>query len=281
MANVRDIKRKIKSVNNIGQITRAMKMIAASRIKKVETVNKASKPYAYKIKEMTVELVNQLTEIVNPLMEYRPPKRVLNIIISSDKGLCGGYNSGIIKFSQKEIESRQSEQVELILLGGKAKKSYAKKQFPVAQSFTGWEPSFNFAKQIAGILSDKFISKDTDLVNCYYVKNITSLTQAPVVEKILPLKTADEKFPPLNYIFEPGEEETVNILLKKYLEVTIYSVLLEAKTSELSARLKAMSSATDNADKLSHELSMQYFRARQEAITNEIIEVSSGAQVLK
>jgi len=286
MASVRDIKRKIKSVNNIAQITRAMKMVAASRIKKVETINKSSKPYAYKIREMAFELVNQTCEIVNPLMEYRTPKKVLNIIISADKGLCGAYNSGIIKFSHKEIE-KQKEEKEFMLLGLKIKKALARKNLNIAAEFVNWTPAYAFARQMAGTLAEKFIKKEIDEVNCYYVKNVTSLTQEPMVEKILPIKAAnkdkaDQKTAraAVDYIFEPSIEKTLNLLLKKYLEVVMYSILIESKVSELSARLKAMSSATDNADKLSGELKLQYFRARQESITNELLEIVGGVEAL-
>lgn len=283
MASVRDIKRKIKSVNNIAQITRAMKMVAASRIKKVETINRSSKPYAYKIKQMAFELVNATSDIINPLMEYRTPKKVLDIIISADKGLCGAYNSGIIKFAQKELE-KQKEEKEVIILGLKAQKYFAKKNLNIIADFINWTPSYTFAKQLARMLTEKFINKEIDEVNCYYVKNITSLNQQPVSEKMLPLKTGDKSAAAaaqtVDYIFEPGIKKTLSFLLKKYMEVVVYTILIEAKVSELNSRLRAMSSATDNADKLSGELKLQYFRARQEAITNELLEVVSGVEAL-
>lgn len=291
MAGVRDLKGKIKSVNNIAQITRAMKMIASSRIKKIEGINRASKPYAYKIREMTIELVNQATDTVNPLMEYREPKNILDVVISADKGLCGAYNQAIIKFAHKEIET-QKGRVELIVLGRKAEKYFTKKKFEITQRCLNWVSDYNFAKSIANLLSEKFVSKEVDEVNCYYMKNVTSLTQKPIVEKILPVKTGAKQKgaagtppagtpPAADYIFEPSIEENLNVLLARYLEVSIYSILLDARTSEFSARLRAMSNATDNAEKLTNDLRMEYFRARQEAITNEIIEVSTGAEASK
>lgn len=280
MSGVRELKSKIKSVNNIAQITRAMKMIASSRIKKIDTLSKAARPYAYKIKEVTSELVNEVKDVVNPLMEYRDPDNILNIIISADKGLCGAYNHNLIKFAQKDIE-KQKGRAEFIILGLKAKKYFSKSGVNIISDYVNWAPSYGFAKDIASFLSGKFIKKDIDEVNCYYVKSPTSLQQTPVVEKILPLKTMEEKAAPKDYIFEPDCAGVLDILLKKYLEVAVYSILLEARVSELSARLKAMTNATDNADKLKLELTLRYFRARQEAITNELIEVSSGAEALR
>ncbi|MFH1223215.1 MAG: FoF1 ATP synthase subunit gamma, partial [Pseudomonadota bacterium] len=205
----------------------------------------------------------------------------------ADKGLCGAYNSGIIKFSHKEIE-KQKEEKEFILLGLKIKKALAKKKLNVVAEFINWTPTYAFARQIARTLAEKFVKKEIDEVNCYYVKNITSLTQEPRVEKILPIKTADKDKSgqktaraAVDYIFEPSIEKTLNLLLKKYLEVVTYSILIESKVSELSARLRAMSSATNNADKLSGELKLQYFRARQESITNELLEIVGGVEALK
>lgn len=280
MSGVRELKSKIKSVNNIAQITRAMKMIASSRIKKIDSLSKAARPYAYKIKEVTSELVNEVKDVVNPLMEYRDPNNILNIIISADKGLCGAYNHNLIKFAQKEIE-KQKGNAEFIILGLKAKNYFSKKGVNIISGYVNWAPSYTFAKDIAAFLSAKFVKKDVDEVNCYYVKSVTSLQQAPAAEKILPLKTLRANAAPKDYIFEPDCAGVLDTLLKKYLEIAVYSILLEARVSELSARLKAMTNATDNADKLKSELSLRYFRARQEAITNELIEVSSGANALR
>ncbi|MFH1454170.1 MAG: ATP synthase F1 subunit gamma [Armatimonadota bacterium] len=280
MAGVRDLKQKIKSVNNISQITRAMKMIAASRIKKVELINKSSKPYSYKIREMTIELVNQTSEAVNPLMEYRDPVKALNIVITADKGLCGSYNHSIIKFAQAGIKEQQIS-FETIALGIKAYKYFGHRNFNLIDQYLGWAPSYSFAKQLAAEIAVKFISKEIDEVNCFYVKSITSLSHAPVVEKVLPIKTEKTAAASIDYIFEPDKTSTLDVLLKRYLEVTVYSILLEAKTTELVARLHAMTNATDNAEKLSSELTLQYFRARQEAITNEILEVAGGVEALK
>lgn len=278
-SGVREIKSRIKSISNIQQITRAMKMIAAARIKRAEVLMKSSRPYAHKMRELVQELVSQLDEILHPLMEQRPANKVAVIVIASDKGLCGAYNHNIIRRAYDFLKkSSENLSLELILLGLKASYFFKKKDFPIIKEFPNWESTYYLAKLLASMSSHWFINKSFDEIYCFYTYSTSALVQEVKTEKVLPLKTDLERKKTLPYIFEPSHKETLDVLLDKYLEVVFYNILLEAKTSELGARLKAMTNATDNAEKYHKELTLQFYKARQEAITREILEVATGAE---
>ncbi len=281
MSNLRDIKNRIKSVRNIQQITKAMKMVAAARIKKAEDQLKAARPYADKLKEMVCELTAGMDEVLHPLMEVRPVERVATIVVSSDKGLCGGYNNNLIKLAWSEIGKERPHL--LVAIGSKLNKFLVRRKVKPEIEKTNWNPDFELAEELALMVTDWFVSGEVDQVICYYTQSVSAVTQTPVREVLLPLAqdaVAGEGGGSVPYTFEPSSDATLKELLPRYVRTTMYKILMEAKVSELGARLKAMSNATDNADKLADELTLQFFRLRQEAITNEILEISGGAEAL-
>lgn len=280
MSSLRDLKNRIKSVRNIQQITKAMKMVAAARIKKAEDQLKAARPYADKLKEVVFDLTSGLDEVLHPLMEVRPIKRVAVIVVSSDKGLCGAYNNNLLRLAWKEIHD--SKPAKLIAIGGKVNKYLARRGVKPDVVKLNWAPEFELAQEYAMLLSDWFVSGEVDQVICYYTQAVSAMTQKPVREVILPLEDegVSDELGSIPFGFEPSAEGALEILLPRYLRNVIFKVLMESKVSELAARLKAMSNATDNADKLAGELTLQFFRVRQEAITNEILEISGGAEAL-
>ncbi len=280
MSSLRDIKNRIKSVRNIQQITKAMKMVAAARIRKAEDQLKAARPYAEKLKEVVFELTAGMDEVMHPLMEVRPVKNVAILVVSSDKGLCGGYNNNLLKLAWKEIHDKPPER--LIAVGSKVNKYLARRRYKPTISKINWVPEFELAQEYALLLSDWFIAGEVDQVVVYYTQAISAMTQEPVREVILPLEKEGgvDELGSIPYDFEPSAEVALEILLPRYLRNVIFKVLMESKVSELAARLKSMSAATDNADELAGKLTLQFFRLRQEAITNEILEISSGAEAL-
>lgn len=280
MSSLKDIKNRIKSVRNIQQITKAMKMVAASRIRKAEDQLKAARPYADKLKEVVFDLTSGMDEVLHPLMEVRPVENVAIMVVSSDKGLCGAYNNNLLKMAWKELDETPPHK--LVAIGSKVQKYLARRGVKPDEVKINWEPAFELAQDYANLLTGWFVSGEVDQVVVYYTQAVTSMTQEPVREVILPLQKEglDQEAGAIPYEFEPSADAALNVLLPRYVRNVIFRILMEAKVAELAARLKAMSNATDNADKLADELTLQFFRLRQEAITTEILEICSGAEAL-
>lgn len=284
MASERDIKRRIKAVRNVQQITKAMKMVAAARIKKAEDKLKAARPYSRKLQEVMQELISQMDEVVHPLMEVRQVQRTGMLIVTSDKGLCGAYNNNLFKLAWQFMEKTGHSNLSNVVIGGKGEKFFRRRKVEMGMLRAGVNPSFELAQEIANQLTDWYLSGQVDRVVVFYTQAVSAAVQRPAQEQLLPLvhevKANEKPGASLVYEFEPSAEEALNILLPRYLSNTIYRILVEARVSELGARLKSMTNATDNADKLAHSLTLQFFRIRQENITKEILEIVGGAEAL-
>ena len=282
MSGVREIKGRIKSVRNIQQITKAMKMVAAARIKKVETRMKAARPYAYKMKEVVAELVSQLGGEKDPLMEVRTCARVAVVVVGADKGLCGSYNNNLLRLASSTVLRHQADghEVDVIAIGNKAWRFFQKRGYNIVREVTGWSPDFTLAADLAALTTRLFVSGKVDEVWAVYTHVESAMSQVARVDRILPLGGETEKPGAVPYLFEPDAHQALAAILPRYLETIFFQILLESRTAELGARLRAMSNATDNAEKLVGTLTLDFFRARQAAITNEILEVASGAEAL-
>lgn len=294
MGNVRDIKRRIKSIDNIKQITRAMKMTAAVRMKRIDSILKKTLPYIEKTKEVESDVMGQMEQDGHQLMEAGAVKKLSIIVICSDKGLCGGYNYNILKNAAGFFEelAKQNLYFDIMLFGSKASRFFAKKSFPIYREFTGWKPGHALAKQVADICIHRFLLKEVDEIWCFYSNPVSSLTQKverlkilPIEKKAVPDGGEDNAAPRRdvggNYYFEPDYQKVIDYVFRKYIEGVFLSIFFKSRNAELGARLKAMTNATDNAEKYSHRLGLEFFRIRQEAITTEILEVSSGAEALQ
>lgn len=301
MANLREIKQRAKSVTNTQQITRAMKMVAAAKLRKAQERALAARPFAFKLKEMLTNVAGNSTELVHPLLEVREVEKVGIIILTSDKGLAGAYNSNVLKHAKELIDQNMDKQLEFILIGKKAvdymnrlKKQYDAEindrsdSFKIIKTFIEFPDavSFNEAKEIADLAIDFYEKSDLDTVYVVYNKFVSAMSQVPTTVKLLPLETDELKEEGGNkvqdqYIFEPSPEEILTQLLPKYIEIMIYQTLLESRASEHGARMVAMGSATDNAGEIIDRLTLLYNRARQANITTEISEIVSGAEALK
>lgn len=276
---VRSIKGRIRAVSGIQQITRAMKLVAAVRIKKADVRMKAFGPIAAKMQEVINDLVSQMDEVVHPLMAC--PQGVKDcgiLVITSDKGLCGSYNHNVLREAESYIYSLPPERsIRLITVGQKARKFFLKQNVAVEKALDGWKASYEEAHDLAYRVIDWFISGEVEEVRCFYTRPASAMVQKALSETILPLQGATEKKRPLPYLFEPPPPVALKVLLPRYVEVVLLRILLESRAAELGARLKAMTNATENAEKYVKDLTLAYFRARQDAITTEIIEVASGA----
>ena len=286
MASERDIKRRIKSVRSTQQITKAMKMVAAARIKKAEERFKAARPYSLKLREVVRDLTGHASDAVHPLLQVRPLLRTGVVVVTSDKGLCGAYNNNLLKmvlpYLTDIFTKVDHEEFHLMLVGTKGDKFLRRRNFTIESSILGWNPDLETAAKVADLLNSWYVEEKVDQVVCFYTQAISGATQRPAMEVLLPFSTeTGGHMDGGGYLYEPSAQAALDVILPRALHNNIFRILLEARVSELAARLKSMSNATDNADKLAQELTLQYFRVRQDNITREILEISGGAEALK
>ena len=290
MATPREINRHMKSVGNIGKITKAMKMVAAARLRRAQEKAAASRPYAIKIKEVLSNVVSDPSVLAgldakkHPLLQKREVQKVGYLVLCSDKGLAGAYSSNALKKAIAEI-SECEEEVVIITCGRKARDFFTRRGFNVIQSHIGFSdrPTYENAVEIAQDAIKTFSSEGFDKLNIVYTVFKTALSQIPTSEVILPVEppAKENDKAQASFMFEPGEDETLKVLAPKYLETVVYAALVQSAASELGSRMTAMSSATDNAAKLVSSLQLSYNKARQAGITRELNEIVGGVEALK
>ncbi|MGB0347647.1 MAG: ATP synthase F1 subunit gamma [Balneolaceae bacterium] len=291
MANLRDIRNRIGSVNNTQQITKAMKMVAAAKLRKAQERMVQTRPYAAKIQDVVGRLVSG-SEVSNQLM--RPVdevKNVLMIIVGSDRGLCGGFNNNLFKEIEKVIEDnlrvyRDDDTLSLITVGKKATAYFSKRKYNVVTSYPGFFDNLEYdaTSAIMTTATEHFVTGDYDEVYIAYNEFKSVIAQVRKIEKVLPIDpeaiTGDDSVESIDYIFEPDSSEILNQLLPLHLNMQLWKAVLESNAAEQGARMSAMDSATENAKELERTLRLKYNQARQSAITTEISEIVSGAQAL-
>ncbi|MGM9991500.1 MAG: ATP synthase F1 subunit gamma [Candidatus Bruticola sp.] len=303
MASDRELKQRIRSVKSIGQITNAMKMVASSQIRKVESQAVEGRPYADKLRQVLSELSQQVQDAKHPLLEKREVKNIGLIVVGADNGLCGGYNSSLNKMALKTIESLPFRPSKIICLGSKAVKGLVRGGYEPTQSYLKWEAGHDLACKLSGLITKWFLDGEVDEVWGVYTKAVTTLVCEPVKQLLLPMSSIDvqeksknksleqDRLPlsksegksslaKADYTFEPDCSSALEKVVPMYLRAIVSQMLFESKTSEFGSRLRAMTNATENADKLASELTLKYYRVRQNNITTEIIEISSGAEAL-
>jgi len=286
---LRVIKRRIGSVQSTQKITRAMELIASSRIVKAQAAVNAARPYAEEMRRLMASVSRSAGTIDSPLLREREDVRTIaTIIISSDRGLAGAYNSNVIRAAERDFRAHGKES-RLFLIGKKAVTYFRFRGFDTSNSWQGISerPDIADARRIARTVVDLFLNGGVDEVRLAYTKFESALTQRPVVVRLLPMPreelSADDDAtagPAASYEFEPDPAEILNLLLPRYVEGTILQGLLEAAASEHAARRRAMKAATDNAEELIAKLARVYNQARQAEITTEIMEVIGGAEAL-
>jgi F-type H+-transporting ATPase subunit gamma len=278
---MRDIKREIKSKQNTKQITKAMEMVAASRLRKAQEAAQASRPYAEKLKEVVASIAAGTKGVKHPMLESRPVKKTGYLVITSDRGLAGGYNANILrKVTQTIREKHQSnDDYVLFVIGRKGRDYFRRRNMPIVEEVTGLPDSPTFAdiKSVAYSAVKKFSEGAYDELYLYYNEFVNAITQIPTALRLLPLEEVGGNASVTSYEYEPSPEGVLEVLLPKYAETLIYSAVLDGKASEFGARMTAMGSATKNATKIINQLTLTYNRARQAAITQEISEIVAGA----
>ena len=283
MANLKEIRNRIASVSSTMQITSAMKMVSAAKLKKAQDAITAMRPYSDKLTELIQNLSGAIDgDTPNPYTQERPVEKVLLIAITSNRGLCGGFNSNIIKAVNQDIAERPQQSIELVTLGKKGD-DILSKSHTVKTNDNGIFDDLTFANasSIASDAMERFANKEYDKVEVIYNRFKNAATQVVTTETLLPIVASqEENNETTDYIFEPTQEEIVNELLPKSIKMQLFKALRDSFASEHGARMTAMHKATDNATELRDQLKLTYNKARQAAITNEILEIVGGAEAL-
>jgi F-type H+-transporting ATPase subunit gamma len=298
MANLRDIRRRIKSVKSTSQITKAMELVSAAKMKKAQDQAIAGRDYADKLNKVLVNLKENTSEESHPLLEKREGGKELLLVISTQRGLCGGLNTNLYK----EIRRNVTAETEYVTVGKKLRQTIAKTGGNIV---TDWEVAdpvpFNDAKPIAKFLTEKFLSGEYNKISVAFNNFVSTLTQTPYVSQLLPIEasglaekqdyegvgkdkigdTDKEAALGTDYEFEPSAEGVLDKLLPLYINFQIYQMLVEARASEHSARMVAMKAATDNAKNMIKDLTLEYNKARQAAITAELLEITTAMKAME
>ena len=282
MANLQDIRRRIRSVKSIQQITNAMDMVATSRLRRAKEAANNNKPYAEKTAAVIRSVAAAATDVTHPLLEQHAEGKRLILALAADKGLAGAYSSNALKMAMTLIEDPSN--TEIVAVGRKSRDFFKNRGFTIHSEFIGMSerPAAHHAQQISDVLIRAFTGGGVKEVYMVYTRFVSAITCVPETVKLLPFeKLVDDGHTQAQYIYEPNAEEVLGALLPQYLFTTIYAALLQSAASELSSRMNAMSNATDNAGELIGRLDLFYNKVRQAGITNEINEIVGGAEALK
>lgn len=282
MASLQDIRRRIKSVKSIQQITNAMNMVATSRLRKAKEAAVANKPYADKMAQVVSDIAANAGDFSHPLLEVRQEGKKLILVMASDKGLAGAYASNAFKEAVAGIEDKSN--TEIVAVGRKTDAFFKNRDYEVAKSYIGISerPSYDDAKEIAVDLISRFVSGEVKEISMVYTRFVSAISCVPETVQLLPFgNLAGQGGTHAEYIYEPDAQSVLGYMLPQYLVTTIYAALLQAAASELSSRMNAMSNATDNAQELIAKLDLHYNKVRQAGITREITEIVGGAEALK
>ncbi|MDQ3353124.1 MAG: F0F1 ATP synthase subunit gamma [Actinomycetota bacterium] len=283
------LKRRVKSIQSTKKITHAMELIAATKVVKAQQRALAARPYAEQITEVIRHLSAAGAGKEHPLLrQAESVDKVAFVVITSDRGLAGAYNTSVIRAAERDLQGAQSEGADysLVLIGKKAASYFSFRKYRIDAEFTGMSdtPGFEDAKEVAAVITDAFLDGDVDQVRLVYTRFLSAASQRVVVRRFMPLQAvaADEGDGDLtaDYEYEPSPGEIFDRLLPRYVEARLFAAMLDAAASEHAARQRAMKSATDNAEELETNLSRAMNRARQDSITSEIVEIAGGAEAM-
>jgi F-type H+-transporting ATPase subunit gamma len=280
MANTIDIRRRIKSVKNTQQITKAMKMVAAAKLRRAQERMFAARPYAAALRKVLTSVATRVESLEHALLHAREERNVLLVVVTADKGLAGAFNSNVIRASVNAIREHKWQSIQIVPIGRKANDYFKRRPIPIRREavHTIHALSLKTAQDIAKVLIEDFITEKVDAVYVAYNEFKSIIAQRVVLERLLPIERAwDEVGTEVDYLYEPGPEQILNELLPKHIEFQLYRILLESAAAEQGARMTAMEAATKNAADMIAHLTLTYNRIRQASITKEIIEIVSGA----
>jgi F-type H+-transporting ATPase subunit gamma len=286
MATLKAIRKRISSIRNTQQITKAMKMVAAAKLRRAQEAAIAARPYAEKMVELLKNVAARVSPEAHPLLKVREEKKIHLLVFTSDRGLCGGYNANLIRAAEAFMRREgTSKEIHLTLVGRKGADHFRRRRATIADrhvNVLAVAPN-ELAAEIAERIINRFIEGEADAVYILYSRFRSALSQVPRLEKLLPVPLSQTEHPEqlTEYLYEPDIEALLSSLLPDVAEVAIFRALLEATASEHGARMTAMDSATSNASKMMGSLTLQMNRARQASITRELMEIVGTAEALK
>ena len=284
MANLKDIRNRISSVKSIQQVTRAMKMVAAAKMRKAQERMEQARPYANRLKEEILSLLPEVNRNLLELLDVRDINRTAYVVITSDRGLAGSFNTNIIKRAEEEIQKIGKDNIDLFCIGRRGYNHFKRRNYTIIEEHTDFwaDLDFNHSVKIGNGIISHFTAKNVDKIRVVFNQFKNVMVQEIVAERLLPLTLdEDEKRKVKDRLYEPSKEIIVKSLIPLHLNIQIWRYLLESYASEQAARMVAMESATENAGDLIRDLTRKFNNARQAAITNEILEIVGGAEALK
>jgi F-type H+-transporting ATPase subunit gamma len=289
MPNLKDIRKRIRSVKNTQKITRAMKLVAASKLRRSQEAIEAARPYATKIREVVTILASGVKAEDHPLLRTsESPEKALLLVVTSDKGLCGPFNTNLLRRVDRYLKERTDLKFDLVVIGKKGAAFFRRTKHNVAQQHPEVllrGANAQIARDFTATLSEKFVSGEYDQVFLAYNEFKSVISQEQRIERILPVSPdkveSAEGGDALDFIFEPDKNGLLEVLLPKYVETAVFRAMLDSVASEHGSRMNAMDNATRNASEMLQKLTLTYNRARQAAITKELVEITTGAQALQ
>jgi len=293
MATLREIRRRIAGVRGVQKITRAMKMVAAAKLRRAQEDIFAARPYARKMLDLLRHLVTKVDPSLSPLLAHREVKNIALVVVTADRGLCGAFSSNIIRYTTTLLQTVYKEMfnnghLKLICVGKKGYDFFSKRNYPIFYRQTGFfnEISFSHAQSVVNEIVKGYLAGEFDKVDIVYNEFKSAIQQRIILEQFLPIPPEDIKveegklLSQIDYIYEPSAKELISALVPKHLNVQMWRILLESNAAEQGARMTAMDNATENAAELIESLQLSFNKARQAAITKELLEVVSGANAL-
>jgi len=284
MERMRDIKRRIRSIKNTQQITRAMKTVSAAKLRKTQAKVLSARPYASKLEEVLGRLTAGTEGYEHPLFVPRSGNRTAYVVLTGDRGFAGAYNVNVAKLAEARIRENPEEEGLIIACGRKGRDYFRIRGYPILREYLdlGDDPHYIQARELARELRALYEQGEVDKIHLVYTKFHSAIRYEPLVQQLLPIAAAPEAETSgeLEYLYEPEKEALLHVLVPRYLEVQVYRALLEAKASEHGARMTAMDNATENCAEMIDKLTLSFNRARQAAITKEISEIVGGAAAI-
>ena len=283
MANLKDIRNRIKSVKSIQKVTKAMKMVAVAKMRRAQERMEEARPYTKRLAEVINHLLPDVDRNFLPLLNIREIKRVGYVVVSSDRGLAGSFNTSVLKTAQAEIEIIGKKNVDVFCIGKKARDHFKRRNYNIIESHVEFWNELKFGNALAigtGIITH-FTQKYVDEIHVVYNEFVNVASQHVVSERLLPLVLESDKKPIIDRLYEPNKDDLVKSLIPRHLNIQMWKYLLESYASEQAARMLAMENATGNAEDMIKELTLEFNKARQAAITKEMLEIVSGAEALQ
>jgi F-type H+-transporting ATPase subunit gamma len=286
MANLREFRKRIASVKNTQKITNAMKMVSAAKLRRAEENIKAARPFADKMRDVLMSLSTRTNPAAHPLLNIRPVKKALLVLVTGDRGLCGAFNANLNRRAEAFVRemSEKDIQIDIITVGRKGNDYFRRRKITLVESFINVmnKVDYELAGRIVSVAVEKFVAGEYDEVYVIYNSFRSAVRQVLTQRRLLPVSPEGEDWQRRReYLYEPSEEELLEAILPRYIQIQVYAATLDSVAAEHGARMTAMEAATSNAEEMIYKLTLKLNRLRQESITTELMEIVGGAEALK